>query len=103
MTRKERMGGAIPLPAPFPPIHTKPKGSNKEIEQDFDTFEYSALTVEPHTTRAGFLFYDLSGISNPLIGAHLYIRSIHDSKGSDLFYFEIPFDKYLKSKSSQMN
>ncbi len=35
MTRKERMGSKIPLPAPLPPIHTKPKGSNKEIRAGF--------------------------------------------------------------------
>ncbi len=103
MTRQERMGGKIPLPAPLPPIHTKPKGSNKEIEQDFNTFEYSALTVEPHTTRAGFLFYDVSGLSDPLLDAKLYIRSIRDGEGHELFYFEIPFNKYLRSKSSSMN
>lgn len=103
MTRKERMGSKIPMPAPLPPIHTKPKGSNEEIEQDFDTFEYSALAVEPHTTRAGFLFYDVSGLSHPLVGAKLYVRSIRDAEGNELFYFEVPFDKYLQSKSGQMN
>ena len=103
MTRKERQGSKIPLPAPLPPIHTKPKGSNKEVESDFDTFEYSALAVEPHTTRAGFLFYDVSGISHPLVGARLYVRSIQDSEGNELFFFEVPFDKYLQSKSGQMN
>ena len=101
MTRKERQGGKIPLPAPLPPIHTKPKGSNAEIEQDFNTFEYSALAVEPHTTRAGFLFYDVSGLSHPLAGARLYVRSIRDAEGNELFYFEVPFDKYLQSKSGQ--
>ena len=103
MTRKEQQGSRIPMPAPLPPIHTKPKGSNKEIEQDFDTFEYSALAVEPHTTRAGFLFYDVSGLSHPLVGAKLYLRSLRDADGNELFYFEIPFNKYLQSKSSQMN
>jgi hypothetical protein len=103
MTRKERQGGKIPLPAPLPPIRTKPKGSNAEIEQDFNTFEYGALAVEPHTTRAGFLFYDVTGLSHPLVGARLYVRSIRDSEGNELFYFEIPFDKYLQSKSGQMN
>ena len=103
MTRKERQGSKIPLPAPLPPIHTKPKASNSEIEQDFNTFEYSALAVEPHTTRAGFLFYDVSGLSHPLVGARLYVRSIRDSEGNELFYFEVPFDKYLQSKSGQMN
>ena len=103
MTRKERQGSKIPLPAPLPPIHTKPKGSNSEIEQDFNTFEYSALAVEPHTTRAGFLFYDVSHLSHPLVGARLYVRSIRDSEGNELYFFEVPFDKYLQSKSNSMN
>ncbi|SPE17433.1 conserved exported hypothetical protein [Candidatus Sulfotelmatomonas gaucii] len=103
MTRKERQGSKIPLPGPLPPIHTKPKGSNKEIEADFDEFEYSALVVEPHTTRAGFLFYDVSGLSNPLVGAKLYVRELRDADGKELFSFEVPFNKYLQSKSSEMN
>src|ERR1017187_4229329 len=40
MTRKEREGKKIPLPGPLPSIKMKPKASNKEIEQDFNTFEY---------------------------------------------------------------
>ncbi len=103
MTRKEREGSRIPLPAPLPPIHVKAKDSIQDIEMDFDTFEYSALAVEPHTTRAGFLFYDVSGLSHPLVGAKLYLRDLRDADGKELFYFEIPFDKYLQSKSSQMN
>ena len=103
MTRKEREGTKIPMPGPLPPIHTKPKGSNSQIEQDFDTFEYSALAVEPHTTRAGFLFYIVEGLSHPLIGAKVYVRTVRDADGKELFYFEIPFSKYLVSKSSQMN
>jgi hypothetical protein len=103
MTRKEREGGKIPLPGPLPGIKLKPRASNKEIEQDFDTFEYRAVVVEPHTTRAGFLFYDVSGLDHPLQGAKLHLRRLRDADGKELFYFEIPFDKYLKSKSSQMN
>ena len=103
MTRKEREGSKVPLPSPLPPIHVKPKGSIKEIEDDFNTFEYSALAVEPHTTRAGFLFYDVSGLTNPLVGAKLYLHKLRDADGKELFYFEIPFNKYLRSKSSQMN
>jgi len=103
MTRKEREGSKIPLPAPLPPIRVKPKSGNKEIEQDFDTFEYQALVVEPHSTRAGFLFYDVSGLGHPLQGASLHLRMLRDADGKELFYFEIPFDKYLKSKSGQMN
>lgn len=104
MTRKEREGERIPIPGPFPGgIHLKPKASNKEIEADFNDFEYAAIVVEPHTTRAGFLFYDVSQLDHPLRGAHLYLKELRNSDGHQLFYFEIPFDKYLQSKSSQMD
>jgi hypothetical protein len=103
MTRKEREGKKIPMPGPLPSIKLKPKAANKDIEQDFDTFEYGALVVEPHTTRAGFLFYDVSELDHPLVGAKLHLHKLRDADGNELFYFEIPFDKYLRSKSSQMN
>jgi hypothetical protein len=103
MTRKEREGGKVPMPGPIPAIKLKPKASNKDIEQDFDNFEYQALVVEPHTTRAGFLFYDVSELDHPLKGAKLHLHKLRDADGNELFYFEIPFDKYLTSKSNQMN
>lgn len=102
MTLKEKEGAKIPLPSPLPPIHRKPKASDKAIEQDFDTFEFQALVVEAHTTRAGFLFYDVSGLARPLKGATLNLHKIKNSDGKELFYFDISFDKYLKTKSSQM-
>ncbi|MGA3071378.1 MAG: hypothetical protein ABSD43_14315 [Terracidiphilus sp.] len=103
MSNKDREGSKIPMPSPIPKIKLKPKASDKEVEQDFDTFEYGALVVEPHTTRAGFLFYDVSGLAQPLQGGKLHLHKLRDADGNELFYFEIPFDKYLKSKSSQMN
>lgn len=103
MTRRDREGGKIPMPGPIPSIKLKPKASNKEIEEDFNTFEYGALVVEPHTTRAGFLFYDVSQLDDPLKGAKLHLHKLRDADGKELFYFEIPFDKYRQSKSSQMD
>jgi hypothetical protein len=103
MTRKEREGTSIPLPGPLPKIKLKAKASPKEIEDDFDDFEYGALVVEAHSTRAGFLFYDVSDLSHPLRGAKLHLHALRNADGDELFFFEIPFDKYLKSKSGQMN
>jgi len=103
LSDKERKGSKIPMPGPIPNIKLKPKASDKDVEADFDTFEYGALVVEPHTTRAGFLFYDVSGLDHPLQGAKLHLHKLRDADGNELFYFEIPFDKYLTSKSSQMN
>jgi len=80
-------------------IHTKGKDSDPKIEKDFDQFEYAALVVEPHTTRAGFLFYDMDGLGNdPLHGAKLVLRELRNASGNQLFYFEIPFDKYLDAQ-----
>ena len=103
MTRKEREGRKIPMPGPIPSIKLKPKASNKDIEEDFNTYEYGALVVEAHTTRAGFLFYDVSQLDKPLKGAKLHLHKLRNADGNELFYFEIPFDKYLQSKSSLMN
>ena len=99
----DKQGTKIPLPGPLPSIHLKPKASDKDVEQDFDQFEYQALVVEPHSTQAGFLFYDVSGLTHPLKGATLNLRKLRTADGQELFAFEISFDKYLKSKSPQMN
>jgi hypothetical protein len=94
VSTKDRVGSRIPI-GPIS-IHRGGKDSDAKIEQDFHEHEYSALAVEPHTTRAGFLFYDVSGLGKqPLKGAKLLVRRVQDANGKELFYFEIPFDKYL--------
>jgi len=96
MTNIRGMRAPMPLPAPLPPLRRKPKTPDKKIEQDFKDFEYSAATVPPHSTRAGFLFYDVQGLGpTPLKGARLTLRDLTGANGKELFYFEIPFDKYL--------
>ncbi|MBV8671816.1 MAG: hypothetical protein JOZ33_00155, partial [Acidobacteriaceae bacterium] len=98
MTNVSNTGRKIPMPAPLPPMGGKPKTPDSKIEQDFSEFEYAAIAVEPHTTRAGFLFYDMEGLGpEPLRGAKLNLRMLRDADGKELFYFEIPFDKYLAS------
>lgn len=92
---------SIPMPSPIPGVHLRHKNNYKKIEQDFNTFEYQALVVNPHSTQAGFLFYNVSGLNHPLRGAHLYVREIRNADGKDLFSFEIPFDKYLQAQSKQ--
>jgi hypothetical protein len=86
---------------PIGPIKIGGKGKNqdKKIEQDFSEFQYNAVAVEPHTTRSGFLFYDLEDLESPLTGAHLELRRIQSSDGRELFAFEIPLNKYLASKT----
>jgi len=67
-----------------------------------DPFVPGDTSLEAHTTRAGFLFYDVSQLNHPLEGAKMNLHKIRASDGSELFFFEIPFDTYLKSKSKDM-
>jgi hypothetical protein len=83
-------GAKLPIPG-----LNKPKSKDPKIEADFHEFEYQAIVVEAHTTRAGFLFYDVDDLDHPLKGAKLYLRRLQSADGKELFYFEIPFDKYL--------
>ena len=92
----------LPMPGPIPGIKLKPKNKNKDVEDDFNTFEYQALAVEPHTTRAGFLFY-IVPLANPLKGADMYLNKLRNSEGEELFPFQIPFEKYLKAKTGSSN
>ncbi len=93
---------SLPMPSPIPGVHFGHRNHNNEnVEADFNTFGYHALVVEPHTTHAGFLFYVVQGLDHPLDGAHMFIDRLRSANGRQLYFFEIPFNKYLQSKSGQ--
>jgi hypothetical protein len=74
----------IPLPKRAPKI--------KKVEDDMNEFGFSALTVEPHSTQSGFLWYDVSDLPKPVLhGAQIYVKMVKDADGKDLFPFAIPF------------
>lgn len=103
---QQAKGTKVPL-IPFP-IHHAP--IDKKITQDDDDFGFKSTTVAPHTTLAGYLFYDVKDLqddinTSPLKGAEIYIKMIRLKGGKELFAFSIPFDKWLsataKPKPSQ--
>jgi hypothetical protein len=73
---------------------TLPGGNkNKKAQQQYDEItraHFAAEAVEPHTTRSGFLFFDVLNVQQPVAGAHLYLTGVLDSRGSELMYFEVP-------------
>jgi hypothetical protein len=71
----------------------------QKTRDEVEAAEFNARAVEPHSTQSGFLFFDVSGISNPLAGAHFYVTGLRDAKGDELMYFEIPMEKYLSAPS----
>ncbi len=78
----------IPLPVPIP--RGKPKRLPKGTEEEIDYLMFKAEAVEPHNTQAGFLFFDVSGVQQPLIGSRILFTGIRNGKGQELFYFDIP-------------
>jgi len=97
VSARDSRGTDIPL-GPIK-LHTPGKDSDNKIEAEFDRWEYSALVVEPHTTHDGFLFYDMQGLGDtPLRGARLILRELRNADGHQLFFFEIPFDKFLDAQ-----
>ncbi len=85
--------GPSTIPIPLP--HKKPI-SEKAMEE-IESSRFAARAVEPHTTQAGFLFFDVGGISSPLRGSSIEITGVADAKGNEFLYFEIFLDKYLKA------
>jgi hypothetical protein len=85
-------------PLPIPRGKVKPAVKQK-TRDEVEAAEFNARAVEPHSTQSGFLFFDVSGISNPLAGAHFYVTGLRDAKGDELMYFEIPMEKYLSAPS----
>jgi hypothetical protein len=89
-------------PLPFPRKKIKGTVSPKALDE-IQNAGFNAKAVEPHSTQAGFLFFDVAGISTPLAGAHLYLTGVRNNKGDELMYFEIPMEKYLSAPPPKSN
>jgi hypothetical protein len=97
---KGTAGRKIPLPLPLPPITVHDKPVDKKITQDENEFGFTSTTVNPHSTLAGYLFYDVRELADPpLKGAEIYVKMVHSVDGkTQLFDFNIPFDKWLAAQ-----
>ncbi|HEY8671504.1 MAG TPA: hypothetical protein VIL63_11730 [Terriglobales bacterium] len=80
-------------PLPFPQKKVKGEVSSKQLDE-IRSAQFKAKAVEPRSSQAGFLFFDVSDLSNPLAGARFYLTGVRDSSGHELMYFEVPLDKY---------
>jgi len=88
-------------PAPHIPLPHHKKVSVSPAEQaEVEQSMFSRNSVDAHSTASGFFFFDVDGIDNPLAGARLEVTGI-TSGGKDLFFFEIPMEKYLGYKPGQ--
>jgi hypothetical protein len=81
-------------PVPFPTKRAK-GGVDSKARDEVQTTLFRARAVEPKSTQAGFMFFDMSDVPSSLAGANFYLTGVRDSSGHDLMYFEVPLDKYL--------
>ena len=79
-------GARVPLPFPTKKVQG---GVNTKEWNEIQSAQFKAKAVEPRSSQAGFLFFDVSDISNPLPGAHFYLTGVRDSSGNELMYFEV--------------
>ena len=85
------------LPLPIPQGKKIKGGVKQQVHDEVEAAHFSAEAVEPHSTRAGFLFFDVQDVSTPLAGAHFYLTGVGNDQGNELMYFEIPLEKYLST------
>jgi len=93
---KAAHGTKIPLTS----IPLKQGNIDKKIIQDDDDFGFKSTTIAPHSTLAGYLFYDIKDLeddsnSSPLKGAQIFVKMVHTASGKQLEAFSIPFNKAL--------
>jgi hypothetical protein len=81
------------IPLPIPRRKVKGTVSPKTMEQ-IQSAMFAARAVEPHTTRSGFLFFDVQGLPS-LAGTHVVFTNLHNGQGGDLMFFEISLGKYF--------
>jgi hypothetical protein len=94
---KQKVRGDEPQ-RPFPLPKKKTTTISQEARDEVAGSQFMARAVEPHGLQAGFLFFDVSDVESPLAGAKLVITGLSDSNGHEMFYFEVPMEKYLSYK-----
>ena len=76
--------GSIPIPGSA----VKGKKAQQQLDE-LNHARFAAFAVEPHSTQAGFLFFDIQDVRSPVQGAHIYLTGVRDAGGAELMYFDI--------------
>jgi hypothetical protein len=92
LSRPTRNDRTNTLPIPLPKKEVK-GGVNGKTMEEIDQAQFRARAVEPRSTVRGFLFFDVTDISDPLERATFYLMGVQDAGGKEVMYFEIPLEK----------
>jgi len=101
-TEKSATGTRIPLGLPIP-ITVGKKDFEKKIKQDDDDFGFKTTTIAPHTTVAGYLYYDMTDLPSPMLSkAYLQLRQVRFSMSNRVIEtYEIPLEPDAKALSAK--
>jgi hypothetical protein len=88
--RPDKPGVQLPIPLPK---KNKPAVAT-DVLREIDDAMFTPVPVTAHSTYSGFLFFDIAGIEIPEAGAHVFLSGMKID-GKELFYFDIPLEKYL--------
>ena len=61
----KKEGRKIPLPGGLPPITEHAKPVDSKIAADDNDFGFKSSTIAPHSTAAGWLYYDIRDLDRP--------------------------------------
>ena len=82
-----------PSPIPIPLPHKSRTSEVEKAQEELDHALFNFIAVEPHTTRAGFLFFDSSLVHDAISGSYVYVSGVRNAHGQELIYFELPLEK----------
>ncbi len=94
ISHPEKVTNRSPVRIPIPGPRKPPTPIKKDALQEVESAQFVPVPVTPNSTNSGFLFFDVRDIENPEAGAHIYLSGIR-SGTKELFYFDIPLEKYL--------
>ena len=84
-----------PLPIPLPGSGGRQQTRRGQAYEEIEAAMFQARAVEAHGKQAGFVFFDVRDIAQPLHGGRLFVSGVKTGEGQELWFFEIPMEKYL--------
>ena len=92
---KQVRRGDEPKMTPLPPIFKKKtKPVSEAAQEEVEAMNTKPKAVEPKSTQSAMYIFDVEDLDHPLAGGKLVVTGVkRDAK--ELFYFEIPMEKYL--------
>lgn len=84
------------VPYPVPGKNSVHGGLSAQDVEQLRSASFTADRIAPHSSRQGFLFFDVTGLDDPAQGARLFVTGVTDSGDRELMYFEVPLGTALE-------